>query len=247
MAGSDRLYLLKTIDGEEFGPADQETLVRWAQNGRITANCKIRSTLIARWERAAEIPFLRDIVMAHLEAQEKKNETLMMRIKRRATMKASRVDGSSSLNKARPEEYEAASFPLRLMAGLTDGVVVLVYAIAVYLSFAGLYLAGKSISEWSSVCFHLGFVVFYVGLLLYFTLWIAHKGQTIGQHFWGVIVMHPKGHQFYTGRAYLYAVALILFWFLTPFVIFISPSHRSLQELISGTRMVRVKLVGKHR
>ena len=30
---NERMYLVKTVDGEEMGPADQETLVKWAENG----------------------------------------------------------------------------------------------------------------------------------------------------------------------------------------------------------------------
>ena len=48
---NERMYLVKTTEGEEMGPADQETLVKWAENGKIHPDDKIRSTMIAKWER----------------------------------------------------------------------------------------------------------------------------------------------------------------------------------------------------
>ncbi len=88
MAASERLYILKTVDGEEYGPVDQDCLIRWAENGRITAYCQIRSTLIARWENASEVPFLRELLLKQLEEKDSRNESILGKIRRRATMRA---------------------------------------------------------------------------------------------------------------------------------------------------------------
>ena len=56
---NERMYLVKTTEGEEMGPADQETLVKWAENGKIRPDDKIRSTMIAKWDRAINYDFLK--------------------------------------------------------------------------------------------------------------------------------------------------------------------------------------------
>ena len=82
---------------------------------------------------------------------------------------------------------------------------------------------------------------------MYFTYAMGMLGQTLGQRFWGIILIRKTGEQFYLGRAFAYATGLLCFGLLTPFFVFVSPSRRSMQEILTGTRMVRMKLVGKRR
>ena len=51
----EKLYIVQTENGEEFEPANQDTLVAWAKAGQITPNCKIRTTLIAQWDKAVNV------------------------------------------------------------------------------------------------------------------------------------------------------------------------------------------------
>ncbi len=244
MAGNERLYLLKTVDGDEYGPVDQDCLVRWAENGRITAYCQIRSTLIARWENACEVPFLREILLKAVEAKEADETSTWAKIKTRATMRATEVIEVSGLHEVRPDEFEAAPLPLRIGAGAIDILVAVLGAVVVYLLFALLYatriLGGNG-------AFYLGLVTFYVLTLLFMAWIMACVGQTPGQKFWGIILIRKTGEQFYLGRAYIYTVLTLLCGIFSPFVMFVASSRRSMQEIVTGTRMVKVKLIGKRR
>lgn len=244
MAGSERRYILKTVDGEQYGPVDQDVLIRWAENGRITAYCQIRSTLIARWENASDIPFLRDILLKQIEEETAKSESLFSKIRKRATMKAVEIAEFSGLHEVRPEDFNAASVPMRIVTAITDMLAVLGIAVGIYLFFALLYTTDML---GSNEAFYLGFIVFYIAFLTYFTYCMGSLGQTPGQKFWGVILIRKNGQAFYMGRAYVYTVASMLLGILTPIFVFVSPSHRSFQEIITSTRMVRIKLVGKRR
>jgi uncharacterized RDD family membrane protein YckC len=244
MPGSERLFLLKTVDGEEYGPVDQDCMVKWAENGRITAFCQVRSTLIARWERASDIPFLRDILLQQVVEKAPGDTGLWARIKTRATRKATEAVEVSGLHQVRPEDFERASLSLRFMALLFDLFFVLLLGVAAYLAFALLFSAGML---GGNGAFYLGIAAFWAVFLLGAAWILSAVGQSPGQKFWGLILMKRTGDQFYLGRAYLYVVLTLLVGVLTPLVAFVSPSHRSLQEIVTGTRMVKVKLIGKRR
>lgn len=244
MAGSERLYILKTVDGEEFGPVDQECLVRWAENGRITPYCQIRSTLIARWENASEIPFLRDILIKQLEEKETRDESIFAKIKQRATMRAVEAVEFSGIHEVRPDDFESASPVIRFLAGLVDIVVVVIMGVILFLGGA---LAYSTQILGANEVFYIGFFLYTVLVVMYFVYSMGGLGQTIGQKFWGIILIRKTGEQYYLGRAFAYTLGLLCFGLLTPLFVFVSPSRRSMQEIMTSTRMVRTKLIGKRR
>ena len=244
MADTDRLYILKAVDGEEYGPVDQDTLIRWAESGRITGYCQVRSTLLRRWENACEIPFLRELLLEQMEEDQIKGQTAWQKIKARVTMKAVEAASFGGLHHVRPKDFDSAGLGIRFLAGIFDVLVMLGFAVVVYLFFALLYSVGLM---YANEAFYLGFVIFYLGMLMYFTVGIAAYAQTVGQRFWGIILIHRGGTQFYAGRAFVYTLALLSCGLLTPVFMYLAPSRRSFQEILTGTRMVRVKLVGKRR
>ena len=65
MAG-ERLYLVKTPEGEELGPVDENVLVKWTEEGKVTLECKVRTTLVPNWEPAIEVPALKKILKMRL-------------------------------------------------------------------------------------------------------------------------------------------------------------------------------------
>lgn len=241
---NERQYILKTVDGEEFGPADQETLVRWAQSGRITPYCQIRSTLIARWEKAVDIPFLRELLMTQVVEEQQKEATGWDRFKQRVTMRAAEDKGTSGLHGSRPEDLEKAPMLFRILAAFIDCVIVVLLLVAVYLLFAFLYSV-KAIS--GNAAGYLGIATAYVVFTLYYVLSIAVRGQTVGQRFWGIILVRRQGGCFWLGRAHAYLLFMIPFGILTPVAAYVAPSGRSIQEVLTGTRMVRILLTGKKR
>jgi uncharacterized RDD family membrane protein YckC len=125
-----------------------------------------------------------------------------------------------------------------------DLIIAVIWGAALYLLFALLF--SQKMLDGNSA-FYLGLLAYYGTALLWFSLILAFVGQTPGQKFWGVILIKRSGEQFYLGRAYIYGVLALIFGLLTPFFVFVAPSRRSLQEIVTGTRMVKVKLIGKQR
>ncbi len=64
MGTSGMKYMVKSGDGSEYGPVDQEALIQWAQSGRLTSDCEVRNALMQKWGPAAKVPFLEEIIAA---------------------------------------------------------------------------------------------------------------------------------------------------------------------------------------
>jgi len=242
MSENERLYIMRTPAGEEYGPIDQKCLISWAESGRITSNCEIRSTLLARWEAAHKIAFLRDILLNKIEETEKQAKMgFLQRIRQRASVKASNVT-RKAVSKVKAGEYKSATIIARLGAGIVDTAIMIVWAVIVYLLFALTYTTG--ILDANSA-FYAGFVVFYLGMFAYFLWTLVYTMQTMGQRFVGIILVRHTGGQIFSARAFFYTLFLLMFGLLTPIVVSFIKSKRSLPEIFTSTRMVRVKLVSQ--
>ncbi len=241
MPGRQRQFLLKTPDGQEHGPVDQETLERWAQSGRITSDCMVRNTLVPRWSSASDVPFLAPIIAAR-EAEQAATEKpgLAEKLKQRVTESAvvdKRVPGLAGDGRF---EFTPASIPLRIGAGLLDLLVILGYLLVVYAAMgigvkAGMLTMGQA--------FEAGVPLGYGGSLLYLAWSVGFHAQTLGQRFWGLMVVQKEGEQVFLGRAFFFALGALLFGWLTPFVAYVAPSRRGIGELISGTRVIRTRVI----
>ncbi len=51
-------FIVKDIQGEEHGPIDQETLIKWVEEDRVTGRTEVRNALLKSWKRAEELDFL---------------------------------------------------------------------------------------------------------------------------------------------------------------------------------------------
>lgn len=243
MTQTKKMYLAQNEAGEEFGPADQDTLIRWAEEGKINAFCKVRTTLIPKWDKAVDIPFLKPLLIAQVEEQlRKKHDSFFARLKKRVTLCAEDVVQTNALVKVKLETFNNASLPHRFMAGLIDTGVIIIGAILIYLFFALLFYLGIVGPE---NVFYLGFIVFWVWLLMYFTLSISLAVQTIGQRFWGIFLVRLDGRPFGMGRAFCYTLFLIPFGWLTVPVGMLKRTYRGIPEKISYTRMAKMKLLSK--
>jgi uncharacterized RDD family membrane protein YckC len=243
MTQTKKMYLAQNEAGEEFGPADQDTLIRWAEEGKINAFCKVRTTLIPKWDKAVDIPFLKPLLIAQVEEQlRKKHDSFFARLKKRVTLCAEDVVQTNALVKVKLETFNNASLPHRFMAGLIDTGVIIIGAILIYLFFALLFYLGIVGPE---NVFYLGFIVFWVWLLMYFTLSISLAVQTIGQRFWGIFLVRLDGRPFGMGRAFCYTLFLIPFGWLTVPVGMFKRTYRGIPEKISYTRMAKMKLLSK--
>jgi len=238
MATSERRYILRSVDGEEFGPIDQDCLMRWAENGRVTAYCEVRSTLLPRWDKAKDISFLRDIIAQQRVPEKEHAPSVVSKVVSRMGLKATKQEARSGLTRGKVQDYELAAIPQRLASGISDLVVVFVYALCVYFLLAFLIMNGLD----ADVGFYIGFIVFYIGLVMYFAWTVCFRTQTIGHRVWGLLLLSDD-EDVSLGRGFLFSLGIIFFWFLTPFAMYVVPSGRALQDLISGTYVVKTRVV----
>jgi len=237
--GSERLYIVRTAAGEEFGPLDQEALVKYAENGKIAYNDKIRSTLIPQWEQAVNLSFLKDILRDQQEKEVMKNERgLLPWLKRRLTLEVEELKSDNA--KLLPSSFPRASFPLRLSAAIIDLVIVAVGCLLI-LGFCYMLLKMNIVGH-GSVVYVLA-LLGWLWCLLYYTVLLVTRTQTIGQRYFGIYVVRnrKKGGQLYISRCFFYTLTMYLLGIFTPLFMFVA--GRSFQELLTNTRVVR--LVGK--
>ena len=237
---NDRLFIVRTSNGEEIGPIDQQSVVKLAESGRIDLDSKIRSTLVNKWEPAIELDAIKPILKAKLQSQvEKKNNTAWTRIKARINLKVRNIEDrkTSGLVHADAASAPAASLGLRIGAALTDWVILGALFVILYLIFAWLF-AHKVIGGHS--IFYIGFLIYWTSLLFYFILSIYLNVQTPGQRCWGIYLVCNDGDSLWMGRIFFYVLFMLLFGILSPLFIFVAPSGKSLQEIFTKTRMVKI-------
>jgi uncharacterized RDD family membrane protein YckC len=200
--------------------------------------------LIARWEKAVDIPFLRELLMTQVVEEQEKETTFLDKVKRKMSMRAPEEKGTAGLHGSRPEDFERAPMLFRIVAGIIDFVVVLLIGLLVFFAFAFAY-STKAVS--GNLAAYAGICTFYVLGMCYHTFSVVVRGQTIGQKFFGIILIKRTGGSFWLGRAYVYTLLLFPFGILTPFSAYVASSRRSIQEILTDTRMVRILLTGKKR
>ncbi|NLF94726.1 MAG: RDD family protein [Oligosphaeraceae bacterium] len=237
---NERSYIVKLESGEEFGPVEQEVLVRYAETGRINYQTKVRSVLVPRWEKAVNLPFLKAILQSQLEqALLSEKLSLWGRIMRRATLKVDATASTGSLVQVKAENFERAKLLPRILAALFD--LLLLFAGSLLLTtFCYVLLKMQILTSYNAA--YVLLLLCFAWLLGYYILLITLQVQTPGQKFWGIFLVRLSGEKFYYGRVFCYTLLLLLFGVFTPFHILISPSGRSWQEILTGTKMVKTKL-----
>ncbi|MCR4575989.1 MAG: RDD family protein [Lentisphaeria bacterium] len=239
---NERMYLVKTVDGEEMGPADQETLIKWAESGKIKPNDQVRSTMIAKWDKAINMDFLKQLLLGAQEAEVmKKNKGWFSKMIDRITLRAPELEGQSGIVSVRLETYPSASIPMRICASVMDTIIMVLAFIVVYFCCYALFRSGSlDQSNAGYVCT----TVFFIIYMLYHVLMVAYRIQTSGQRYWGVFLCRKNGQKFWVGRVFFYFLFNILCMpiFIVNWVILAS-FGRTIPEILTGMRMVKVKLV----
>ena len=242
---NDRLFMVRTSDGEEIGPVDQQTVVKLAETGKINLESKIRSTLVNKWEPAIELDAIKPILKAQLQTRvEQKNNTKWNKIKARINLKVRKMDDgkTSGLVRMDPAAAPNASFGLRICAAVTDLLILAAWFVILYLIFAWIF--AHKIIDGNSI-FYIGFLIYWTTFLLYYILNISLSSQTPGQRFWGIYLVCRDGDNLWMGRIFFYVLFMILLGILSPIAIFATPSGKTFQEILTNTRMARILLQNK--
>jgi uncharacterized RDD family membrane protein YckC len=194
--------------------------------------------VVPRWKDAATVPFLKAIIESQLEV-EAPEPTTMDRL--RATVSRSGVLNTrlQGVGSGRTATFSPATVGFRYGAGLIDGLIILL------LAAAAMWLCSRFVVPvWGNTgAFYTAVLTWYGASLLFLTWTVGFHAQTPGQRFWGVMVIHGRGEQVFLGRAFAFALGTLLLGFLTVFWVALLPRRRSIGEFISGTRVVRTRVL----
>lgn len=232
MASSNMRYMMRSPDGKEYGPVDQETLVKWGENGRVTTTCLIRNTMIDKWHPAKKLDFI-----AHLVVDDTKKEK---KGKKDVDYAESQQPRGHSLVNSGLFKYVPAGGIGRLTAWVADLVVL---AVLVGVILAGMAVVAAQVPTLShEVLFLLTTVVAMGTILFYFTLTMGIQAQTMGQWFAGLMVLRSDGGPVLIGRAFAFTLCHLLLFWSTPLFLLIMPKRRALHDLCCDLRVVRITL-----
>jgi uncharacterized RDD family membrane protein YckC len=232
-------YLIRTADGLEYGPADEATLVQWAKDGRITSACQIRNTLMSKWHAAKDVPFLKD----HARAVEvKKDVKVGAKVARflnpTEEMQEAKLAASRSLNKPGVFKYTPGTAGLRALAATFDTAICGAIALILFIT-CNKALAPMITQDGAYMVFTLSTLTV---VLLYYTISMGFFAQTVGQYFWGLMMLRKSGGPVLLGRALVFALWMIPLGITTPILAYCTRSRRALQDTLSGVVVCRTRI-----
>jgi len=146
-------YIIKDVNNEEHGPIDAETLAKWVDEDRVTAETPVRSSLMANWKTADNIAFLAER-LAEQEIRRQKAATLAQKsgsiLQNAKTRLGEKFKSKvhSKFEQKRPPQY--AQMAPRLMAGLYDAALIILVGIFLYgigITYAYYYPAANTDSS----------------------------------------------------------------------------------------------------
>jgi len=146
-------YIIKDSNNEEHGPIDAETLAKWVDEDRVTAETQVRSSLVANWKKADQIALLSER-LAEQEIRRQKSATMMEKsgsiLKKAKKNLGEKFTNqyNSKFEQKRPPQY--AQMMPRFMAGLYDLMVIFIIGSIIYgigIAYAYYYPASKTDSS----------------------------------------------------------------------------------------------------
>lgn len=221
--------MVKDHEGNIYGPVSQSELEEWAKDQRLFADSQVRNVLFKEWRTAEEYSFLKSLLKPWSDKDV---------MKRPDPVKSStNYTASKSLTTSFIFRFTPAGLFHRVTGYLIDLVIVTV----TWLLLSGIALSTLPPAYVQSPIFTAiniaGFVAIY---LLYFTLFIGLRAQTIGHWFWGVMVVSANdGSPVMMGRAFTYSLLLLIFWWAAPYGVYITPAGRTLHEYLANCRVIR--------
>lgn len=229
MAESAMKFLLRTPDGKEYGPTDEDTLTRWAQAGRVTTECQVRNSLMKTWHKPSEFEFLVPYIIDETDIKNKKSGE---------DDDALRVP--HSLTKAGTFKCIPANPALRFIALFVDLLVLGAIGSGVYMLAYVNHQSGYTYILDESLTYSVSTFFMIIVFMLYYTIGLGLKAQTVGQWFAGIMIIRNGGKPVLAGRAFIWTVFYLLMGWSTPIFWAILPGRRALQDLFSGTRVVKI-------
>jgi GYF domain 2 len=146
-------YIIRDLKNEEHGPIDSETLAKWVDEDRITAETQVRSSLMPNWKPAEQIAFLKERLAEQKIRRQKaatmaeKSGSVLKNVKGRLATKFTGKH-TSKFEQKRPPQY--TQMAPRFMAGLYDLVLIILiggFLYGVGITYAYYYPASKTDSS----------------------------------------------------------------------------------------------------
>jgi uncharacterized RDD family membrane protein YckC len=247
MAATNLKYHLRVPEGKgknrvfkEYGPIDQETLTQWAKNGRVTRESEVRNALLSQWQSVERVDFIKDIIIDPVaEAQRKLTWKDKFYAKLARTDEQTAKTASGGLHKAGRFKFDPAGPVQRLVAWVMD--LAICGGIGALALLGSSFLVARGMLDEEMV--FTGVTVFTILVYVwYMTIRIAFRAQTVGQWFWGIMVVRDTGDPVLAARALTYALWHVVFGVLTIPCTIVVPGGRAVQDFASGTRVVSIKV-----
>lgn len=226
-------YKIRSGDGTEAGPLTAEELVTRTLAGEITEETPVRPALLPTWKPAREYSFLSGKFQVPVSAAAKPL---------RAGAEPAPVTPLTNRIGAGIFEFTPAPISLRLAAGLTDLLLVLIPVYVGLLACERLRLPGQDLGSAPATS---AVVVLAGVMLLYWTAAYGFRGQTPGQWYWGLMIVRKDGREVWLGRAFAAALATLFTGLLMPLFVHASDSRRSCSDFAAGVRVIRTRVVTK--
>lgn len=236
-------YFVRTPEGEEHGPYDREALTQLFAEETFGYDCQVRNSLMKRWRDAEHVAFLKPIVAPlRKRDEEAREQQAVNKLKKR--MSASKPSQSTPVEQLHSQNvfsFTPAPAGLRLMAGLLDILLVMLVALVIYTLMAAAIAYG---GVGATAAFYTGVALFAVTVELMLAWSLGFHAQTPGQQFWGIMLVRMRGQPVFLFRAFCFVVIALPLGILTPLLTYILPARRAVPDIITRTRIVRIRVVG---
>ena len=228
-------YLVRTPEEKEYGPVDQDTLIQWAQSGRIPPRSQIRNTLMSNWRDAKNTGFLKDIIPTEEAKDTTKAESKWAALVKK-DQKMPSAAGAKALHASGRFLYTPANTGLRFGAWLFDTVIV---GAVMFLIFLGGAAAAEHTGDADPAFLVTTAARCFVGLI-YYVFTMGFTAQTLGQRFWGIMIIRADGEPVLLARSFVFTISYFIFFWSTVFFTLLMPSKRAIHDMLSGIRVVRI-------
>lgn len=246
-------YIVK-VGESEYGPVDEEDVIRWVVEGRIQEDTPIRKEKVVRWMHASELDFLAEhFQRIQLETMEHNQEVS-------AGWFAKIVQGGKDPIRNVPKRGltvgqttafvhrrlpSPASVALRLGAFLIDAGVAGVMALTLYTFGSGFIGAGLDPNT-----------VFYILYCILSAAWLAYMGgtigvfsQSIGMWFFGIMLKRSddSASPVYLLRSYAFVLLMLFLGLAMAPIVFLNPKKgQALHDMLTDTSVILISARTSH-
>ncbi len=225
----EKAYIVQLENGEKLGPLDEEALKRLAQEGTITEDAQIRSTMLAVWEKASNHDCVKAIFRAKmLERAEAFANDPKAKLRARLEMRGDYDPLAAALSQE-GITYHNCSLFVRFLAGLLDALVLGAVAFGILFGCWTLMRMG-ALPPLGAL--YLFVAVTWIVSALYFMYFLSERGQTVGQRFWGLVVITPEHTKVYPIKAFLFFLLATFFGIISPLTWLLFGCRYTLQERV---------------